>query len=146
MGTVSVAGFRLVVTFVMSTFTIILYAFALRFQCSVVFVLAGRSMSSQAQWQVRFPRKQRARPVGELSGKVARRLGKRSAEVVMQSNRRPACAPATSSGVGVVDNSHRFALQSRSPAEVVTELARRLALGRTMQAWSLLASTRLFQF
>ena len=103
-------------------------------------------MSSQSQWQFRFPRKKRARSVGELPGKVARRLDKKNADIVMQSNQRPACAPATSSGANLVENSHRFAVQSQTPTGDVTEMARRLAKGRTMQAWSLLANTRLFQF
>ena len=58
----------------------------------------------------------------------------------------PACAPAACRLSSLCADSSRFAEQVAPPLEDLSKLARRLALGRTMQAWSVLAGTRLFQF
>ena len=84
----------------------------------------GRVMSSQERWQVRFPRKRPVQSVGTFAGQAAKRLCRRSANDVLQSDRRPACAPAACRLSSLCADSNRFAAQVAPPSENVSKLAR----------------------
>ena len=100
-------------------------------------------MSDYSNWVFKFPRKRRAESVGGLSQGSARRLRRKSAEAVLHCEPRPAYA--TSSRPIGKDGSVGSSMSEQLVADV-EKLAIRLAMGRTMQAWSLVASTRLFEF
>ena len=103
-------------------------------------------MSSNDKWAVKFPRKRRRAPDRVLPGESSERLRRRIAADVLQREPRPACSPAQLAEGDGLKESTRFAMRAVPTAADDQRLACRLALGRTMPAWSLLANTRLFQF
>ena len=99
-----------------------------------VVLAVRRVMAGHCRWQVRFVRKRRVQTVEASTARVVKRFRKKNAHVVMQSERRPACAPAFGRQSRPCADAIRFAVQVVPPAEDVNKLAQRLRAGRTMQA------------